>query len=105
MLYIIVNCYYEEEVVVNTITHSLLKILWVSGDRDEGSKRAHTGVSDCNARQSLTCRYSFLGKKKKQKTKRNIFNSLLGYQNRSLGMKNVLLLCCSNVLREWYVLK
>lgn len=70
MLYIIVNCYYEEEVVVNTITHSLLKILWVSGDRDEGSKRAHTGVSDCNARQSLTCRYSFLGKKKKTKNQK-----------------------------------
>lgn len=69
MLYIIVNCYYEEEVVVYTITHSLLKILWVSGDRDEGSKRARTGVSDCSARQSLTCRYSFLGKKKKTQNK------------------------------------
>ena len=69
MLYIIVNCYYEEHVVVYIITRSLLiypsvgTIPWVSGGRDEGSKGVRTGVSDCSAGQSLPHRYSFLGKK------------------------------------------
>jgi len=54
MLCIIVNCYYEEEVVVCIITQSLLIYLlvatipWVSGGRAEGSEGAHAGVSDCS---------------------------------------------------------
>lgn len=49
MLYVIVNCYYKEEVVY-IITRSLLicplaaTIPWVSGDRDEGSKGARVGI-------------------------------------------------------------
>lgn len=100
-LYIILNCYYEEEVVVYIITRSLLiypsvsMIPWVSGDRDEGSKGARTGVS---AGQVSHCRVGtvFWGKK--------IVSSVLGYQNQSLWIQNVLVLLIS-LLRQGYVMK